>query len=144
MILAVNATRTFPAKYASLPEIGEFVEQGARSAGLDERQSYDVQLAVDEAVSNIIEHGYGEGRQGDIECSCRSLNGGLEIILKDESTFFDPAKAGAFVPGATLEELSDRGAGLFLIRKLMDEVEFSCRQPSGNVLKLVKLVKRRK
>lgn len=138
MIPAVTTTRTFPATYDSLPEIGEFIEQEARACGLDERQSYDVQLAVDEAVTNIIEHGYGEGQQGSIECCCRPSSGGLEVTLEDESAFFDPEEARAFEPGAPLEELSDRGAGLFLIRKLMDEVEFSRRQPSGNILKLVK------
>jgi serine/threonine-protein kinase RsbW len=134
----VKATRTFPAIYTSLPEIGEFVEQEARSAGLDERQSYDVQLAVDEAVTNIIEHGYGEGQKGSIECSCQPRSGGLEITLKDESDFFDPDEVRAFVPGKPLTELSDRGAGLYLIKRLMDEVKFTRRKPGGNTLRLLK------
>ena len=51
-------TSTFPGTFDSLSAIGEFVTRAAKAAGLDVRAVYEVAMAVDEACSNIIEHGY--------------------------------------------------------------------------------------
>ena len=56
-------TAKFPASYDSLKSIGELSTQAAKEAGFDDNAVYEVQLAVDEAATNIIEHAYGgEGR----------------------------------------------------------------------------------
>ena len=54
-------TKTFPAQFDYLDEIREFVGEKARSAGFNDKEVYSIQLATDEAASNIIEHAY-EGR----------------------------------------------------------------------------------
>lgn len=131
-------SRKFPGYYKSLAEIGEFIRIGAEQAGLDENAIYAVQLAVDEACSNIIEHAYGGEGEGEIECRYSSSESGLEIILRDSGKPFSPEKVKAFETDLPLRELGNRGAGVFLMRKLMDEVEFRFSKSGGTELKMKK------
>ncbi len=132
------ATETFPGRFESLAGIRKFVFQAASDAGFGEKEIYAVELAVDEACSNIIEHAYGGEGKGDIECTCNNLNGELEIILKDDGKPFDPDVVSQPDFSVALEEIKPRGAGLFLIRNMMDVVNFEFSQKDGNVLRMVK------
>jgi anti-sigma regulatory factor (Ser/Thr protein kinase) len=131
-------TRTFPGHFSSLSQIAHFVEKQAVAAGLDDNEVYAVQLAVDEACSNIIEHGYGGEGRGDITCSCATKGGGLEIVLIDHGRAFDPGAIPAPNVGAPLEELGSRGAGIFLMKKLMDRVDYVFDEQAGTRLTLFK------
>jgi len=131
-------TATFPARFDSLAAVGEFVTHAAEDAGLDARAVYAVQLAVEEAGANIIEHAYaGEGR-GDIECTCMVNSNGLTVILRDYGRPFDPMSVPEPDLCASLEDRKARGLGLYLIRQLMDKVRFEFTPDSGNVLTMVK------
>lgn len=131
-------TAKFPARFESLEKISQFVVQAARDAGFDESAVYAVELAVDEACSNIIEHAYGGADVGDIQCSYQIANNSLTIVLRDKGRPFDPNSVLEPNFGAPIEQLQPRGAGLFLMRKLMDEVRFEFAADSGNVLTMVK------
>lgn len=131
-------TLTLPGRFESLSAFGEFVAQAAEAAGLDERAVYGVQLAVDEACTNIIEHAYGGEDRGEIECTCRINDRGLTILLRDQGTSLDPTNVPEPDVHASLEERDSRGLGVYFIRQLMDEVHFECTPESGNVLTLVK------
>lgn len=136
--LNASQTRTFPGEFDSLAAIGEFVTLAAHDAGLDERAVYAVQMAVDEACSNIIEHAYGGEGRGSIECTCRVDAEGLTVILRDCGCFFDPTQVPDPNLEASLEERSGGGLGLYFMRRLMDEVHFESTPDSGNLLTLVK------
>lgn len=129
--------RTFPGRHDSLAALSEYVRESAVAAGLDENEVYAVQLAVDEAAANIIDHAYGGENVGDIECTCNVGASEIEVILKDQGKAFVPEGVADLEVGAPLEELRVRGAGLFLMNKLMDEVKFEFGE-DGNVLKMVK------
>ena len=81
----------FPGRFDSLVRIGEFIARAARSAGLDPTATYAVEMAVDEACTNIIEHGYGGEGRGDVECTCRIESDGLTVVLRDDGSPFDPS-----------------------------------------------------
>lgn len=131
-------TAEFPGRYDSLAEVSEFVRQAALSAGLDEAEVYAVQLAVDEAFTNIIDHAYrGEGI-GSVRCTCLKVEQGLEIVLHDEGDPFMPESVPPLDPTIPLMEVRSRGAGLHLIRALMDEVIFEFDSQTGNTLTLIK------
>jgi serine/threonine-protein kinase RsbW len=131
-------TRTFPAEYDSLAAIDQFVADAARCAGFDRCTVYQVQLAVDEACSNIIEHAYGGEGPGVIECSHRVEDGNLTVVLRDYGDPFDPESVPEPDIEADLEERTGGGLGLFFIRRIMDEVTFDFDSEVGNVLTLVK------
>lgn len=131
-------TAIFQAKFENLDPIREFVAQAAMDAGLNETGVYAVQLAADEACSNIIEHAYGEGNSGEIECTCSTDKENLVIIFRDYGCCFDPASIPEPVLSGTLSERQIGGLGLFLINHLMDEVNYESLGNAGNVLTLKK------
>jgi anti-sigma regulatory factor (Ser/Thr protein kinase) len=133
-----SQTTTFPGQFDSLAAIGEFITQAAEAAGLDDRAVYAVQLAVDEACSNIIEHAYGGEEEGDIEITYHINGNGLTVILRDQGCVFDPSDVSEPDRQCDLEERSVGGLGIFFMRQLMDEVHFECTLDSGNKLTMIK------
>ncbi len=115
---------TVPGRYDRLEQITEFVAQAARRAGLGERAVYHCKVAVDEACTNIIMHAYGGEGRGDIELTCQAIPGELTIILEDRGETFDPESIQAPNLSVQIEDLSEGGLGVHLIRQLMDQVDF--------------------
>jgi serine/threonine-protein kinase RsbW len=133
-----SKSTTFPGRAESLSAIGTFIAEAAQAAGFDEAMVYRIQLAVDEACSNIIEHAYGEGNQGEIECTCAIHETGLTITLRDSGAPFNPSHVPQPDLGASLEERNAGGLGLYLMYQIMDTVRFDFDE-SGNTLTLEKL-----
>ncbi|MGC9357520.1 MAG: ATP-binding protein [Anaerolineae bacterium] len=131
-------TRTFEACLESLNALNDFVTGAAHDAALDDAAIYAVQMAVEEAFSNIIQHAYGEECTQSIECTCRVDDVGLTIILQDEGRPFNPDSVPEPDLCAPIEERSVGGLGVYFIRQLMDEVYFDCRAGTTNVLTMVK------
>jgi len=119
-----EAVLTVKGVYSNLSKIGDFVERFAVQIGLDLRSIYAVQMAVDEACSNIIEHGYGGEGKGEIYLQCQQLEDGIKVIIQDRAKPFDPEAVPMPNVEAPLEERSEGGLGLFLMHRLMDEVRF--------------------
>lgn len=131
-------TRRFPASFDFLDQIREFVGLAARDSGLDDRAIYAVQMAVDEACSNIIEHAYAGRRGGEIEVICTLHPDDLTVVLRDQGRTFNPDEVPVPDLTAPLEEREIGGLGVYLIRELMDEVFFESVPGVGNVLTLIK------
>ena len=128
----------FAARFEYLDEIREFVGTIARAGGFSDKDVYNIQLATDEAASNIIEHAYENQPDGILDLSCGIRKDAITIILIDHGESFDPSD----VPPPDLKaDLSDRkigGLGLFLMRKLMDEVHYESRPDKSNILTMIK------
>jgi anti-sigma regulatory factor (Ser/Thr protein kinase) len=126
-----------------LTEIAAFVTQAARICGLNDDDVFHVEMAVDEACSNIIEHAYAD-QVGEIEVACRCPADGLfEVVLRDSGQPFDPEEVPEpKVSGEVdLDSLNEGGLGLYFMRKLMDEVRFESAPSRGNTLTMLKRVK---
>jgi anti-anti-sigma factor len=116
----------------------EFVAEQARAAGLDERSINHCYLAVDEACTNIVEHGYGA--QCDncvIDLFCRQDTDALTITIIDDSRAFDPLVRPDPDPNQPINERGVGGWGIFFIKKMMDKVTYSY-EGSRNHLVMVK------
>lgn len=134
------SVKTFPGRYESLTGISTFVKTEALPVRFSEFELYAVETAVDEACSNIIEHGYGGENRGSIECITHAGVDRIEVILKDHGKPFDPKKVNPPDLKCPLEERKNHGLGLFFIYQWMDEVHFS-RENDENILKMVKIKK---
>src|SRR5512141_2889604 len=134
-------TAIFPAKFDELDKIRGFAGQAARDAGMDDSQVYAVELAMDEACTNIIEHAYKGDDQGDIECTCETNNICLTLVIRDHGKPFDPSTVAEPDLDADIESRPLGGLGIYLIKQLMDEVRFEPLGEAGNVLTLVKRLK---
>lgn len=110
----------------------------ARQGGFSDKDVYNIQLATDEAASNMIEHSYENIPDGVIDLSCGMEGDLIRIILVDYGEPFDPSA----IPMPDLKaDLSDRkigGLGIFLMRKLMDEVHYEPKADKSNVLTMIK------
>jgi serine/threonine-protein kinase RsbW len=132
-----NRTLRIPAELKNLAEIREFVERAATELGVDEGIVDEMVLAVDEAATNIILHGYELGG-GMIEMEIRRDGDALQIALRDEGTPFDPTCFPAPDLHLPLEMRTPGGMGIHLMRLVVDEVNY-CTTPQGrNELTLVK------
>ncbi len=126
-------------RYEHLVELSQFVRRCARRAKFGRRAAYAVELAVEEAAANIIRHGYGGEDRGEIECRCAVVPHELTVTLRDWGAPFDPTQ----VPEPDfstmeLEDLPDSGAGVFLMRRMMDEVRYRREDEAVNCLVMVK------
>jgi serine phosphatase RsbU (regulator of sigma subunit)/putative methionine-R-sulfoxide reductase with GAF domain/anti-sigma regulatory factor (Ser/Thr protein kinase) len=131
-------TAIFSARFDQLDAIREFAAQAARDAGMDDSAIYAIELSMDEACTNIIEHAYEGQEGGEIECTCDSGDKLLTIILHDHGKSFDPSSIALPNLEAALDSRPVGGLGVFLMNKLMDEVHFESLGEAGNVLTMVK------
>jgi len=131
-------TRKYSSKLENLDQICDFAAECAREAGLDERQVYAVLLAVNEAATNIIEHGYRGATDGDLSITCKQVSAGLQVSLHDHAPPFEPEDVPVPVVDVPLEQLKPRGLGVYLIRKMMDVVQYQFDAVKGNTLTMLK------
>jgi serine/threonine-protein kinase RsbW len=131
-------SKTFAGQYTSLAAIADFIAQAAQAAGLNSKDTYAVKLAVDEACSNIIEHGYQEQEGTKIYCSYKILKDGLKITIQDWGKPFSPDEIPDPDFNVSLFDLGPRGAGLYFMKNLMDEIKWDFESGDGNILTMVK------
>ncbi len=96
---------------------------------------HDIQLAAHEVYTNIVRHAYSQQSQGRIEVTFILQTSPRRFIanFQDNGLSFNPAA----VPKPNLSQLQEGGFGLFIIRKLMDEVSY-CSNSGGNCWQLIK------
>lgn len=128
---------TVPGRYEEIKHVCQFVAGGAEQAGLDEADIFHVELACDEACTNVIEHAYGGENVGDIFISWQIRGDCFTITIHDNGRAFDPEEVAGPPP---LENLKAGGLGLHFMRTLMDDVRFTFDKQTGNTLVMVKKI----
>lgn len=113
---------SIPSDPARFRDVRGWLERIARAAGLDRRAAQETALAVNEVCANVHRHAYGGSRDGRIDLSAESdrTSGRLRLTVRDYGVPFDVEAVPA--PSA---EPQEGGYGVFLIRSLMDHVEFT-------------------
>ena len=129
--------RVFPAEVGRLGVVREFVEATVAGFGADESLVHDAALAADEAVCNIIVHGY-QRLGGEIELCIARAGSDLVIRIRDRAPAFDPTAYPAPDLAVSLEQRKPGGLGIYLIRQVMDEVTYRRIPEGGNELLLVR------
>lgn len=122
-----------------LAAIRDFIESSAAQFGADEDQVGELVLAVHEAASNIVIHGYRES-PGWISISITKEPGQLVIRLLDRSAPFDPNQVPPFDITLPLAERPYGGMGVHMMRSFSDEIRY-CTSPLGeNELTIIKRI----
>jgi|SRR5579875_2184747 len=115
-----------PASLESLGAVGRYVMSGATLAEIDRKRAYQLRLAVDEIVTNIIIHGYEEaGLQGDVELRMSVDDTSLRLVIEDTAIAFDPREVPE--PAGLDDPLEDRaigGLGVYLALRGADEFQY--------------------
>ncbi len=112
--------------------------QKLQKAGIDQDKLFSIKLALGEALANAVKHGNRFDPALTVTVSIERREDALQISVRDQGSGFD----SAVVPDPTHPEnlLKTSGRGIFLIRSIMDRVEFlDC----GRQVKMVKLLNHR-
>jgi serine/threonine-protein kinase RsbW len=125
------------AELENLAVMRNFVQKSATALGVDPAVISDVVLAADEAVTNVIVHGY-QGRQGTIEIKVEWEAMDVLVHVRDDAPPFDPTSVPSPDLTRPLEERSPGGLGIYLIRQYVDEVIHRITPQGGNELILKK------
>lgn len=134
--LRVEATRE------NLRTISYFIQGIAQRLQLSEDTLFDIELAVEEAATNIIVHAYNGMPPGNIDLHADLIGHSLRITLTDWGKPLDPSKVKPFDITAPIETRIKGGMGLHFIHNLMDGVERHTGSKLGepNTLTLVKTI----
>ena len=130
--------KTYPANYKSLATISQFIIEQAEAAGFSPKDVYAIQIAVDEACSNIIDHAYGGENLGEIIIKFNNLKNKIQIILIDKGKPFILEDVPEPDLTSPLETRKERGLGVFFMRNFMDSILFEFSMPEGNILTMEK------
>lgn len=105
--------------------ITQFIEELGLTLQLPSGITMSVNLAIEEAISNIIRHAYPLGKQSDIILRVNISPGLLTFLIIDDGLSFDPSQKTSTEETVPLEQRLTEGLGLFLIRRTMDEIEYN-------------------
>ena len=129
--LSVNASLD------NLQKVRRYIDQAGASLGVNEEAMGDLRLVVDEAVTNVIIHGYGD-LDGVVELHMEGEGDAVIIRIRDRAKTFDPSHVSTPQLDIALKDRPFGGMGIFLIRKMTDEAEFLPLPGGGNEIRLVK------
>ena len=127
---------TIPAKAEYITLVRLALSGLAQSRPLSDEVLGDLKLAVTEACSNSVRHGYGNGREGTVQVSYELLEDRLVVEVLDDGSGFDPNR-----PLGKGEGLSEGGLGIAIIKAVADEFEAGERpEGGGSRLRFVKFL----
>ncbi len=129
---------TIQSDFSNLATVADFITHAAADWEMDGRTTYNIQMAVDEAVTNVIEHAYRGQSDGSIQISCDVKGNEFIVEIQDFGTPFDPKKVAKPQVKGPLSERTVGGLGIYFMKKLMDRVEFSSGKKIGNRVRMVK------
>lgn len=120
--------------------VRELVIHTAKRLGFSDKDAGQIALAVDEALVNVIRHGYDRCCDGRIWLSISPRRGpggeveSLSIVIEDEARQVEPCN----IKGRSLDEIRPGGLGVHIIRQVMDDVCYAKREGSGMRLSMIK------
>jgi sigma-B regulation protein RsbU (phosphoserine phosphatase) len=126
-----------PNDIATIPQLNEFIDTVAEEVGLDMSLTMSLNLALEEAVVNVMDYAYPEGQRGDVDIEVTADQQWLTFVISDTGMAFDPTAKEDVDTTLSAEERPIGGLGIFLVRQLMDVIDYK-REGNKNVLTLRK------
>ena len=120
-----------------IPQLGDFVETVAKEMHLDYNLSLTLNLALEEAVTNVIMYAYPQGTDGLVDIEAILRPGILTFVISDSGTPFDPTSKPDVDITQGVEERPIGGLGIYLVRNIMDSVQYE-RSGGKNILTMTK------
>ncbi len=128
------------AKLENLSVISSFICEAMRQAGVDSAAIPRIQLAVDEACTNVALYAYPPEQPGIIRVSCGREGDDFVVTIEDAGKPFNPCEVPAPKLDPELDERAIGGLGIYLMRKVMDNLSYSYNTRTGNRLTMRKHV----
>lgn len=141
--MAKQISKTILSRTDHLLEVRDFVSEAARQFGFSEEDVANIVLAVDEACTNIIKHAYQYAPDKEILIAISRNDGAFEVRIKDNGRSFNPDSLKAPDLKRNLSHHRRGGLGVYLMKKLMDKVEYNFASGDSNEVSLVKYLSKK-
>ncbi len=129
--------KTYPAALDQLYSMLRFVREQSGLAGFSSSSISKIEMALEEVLVNIINHGYPEG-PGNIEIDCMPIKKqGIKIVIKDQGIDFNLLEMDDHYDPKDPTKNRIGGYGIFFIKQLVDGINY-IREDNSNILTLVK------
>lgn len=122
-----------------IPRLADFVQALGEENQLDAGLTMSLNLALEEAVTNVMLYAYPEGTEGSVEVDAWVQKGRLLFTITDRGVAFDPTMAPEADTSLSLEERPIGGLGILMVRNIMDGVSYE-RRDGKNRLTMIKNV----
>jgi sigma-B regulation protein RsbU (phosphoserine phosphatase) len=122
---------------AEIPQLSAFIDTFAEEAGIDFSLVMSLQLALEEAVVNVMEYAYPKGTVGKVLVTASVEGDDLEFVISDSGKAFDPTAKAEVNVDLGVEDRPIGGLGIHLVRNIMDSVAYE-RKNGKNILTLRK------
>jgi serine/threonine-protein kinase RsbW len=137
-------TLNVPSSTGNLAMIRDFVNSVGAQAGMSATEVGQLELAVDEACANVIEHAYGHDSTKEVSVRATIDGDTMEIDVIDTGQGFDPAAVEQLELEKLISERMTGGLGMRLMKTLMDEVHYAIIPGEKNELRMIKRLKKSK
>jgi serine/threonine-protein kinase RsbW len=131
-----------PSSTENLALIREFVGSTAQQAGLSAKEAAGLEMAVDEACANVIEHAYGHDVSKEVVVRVTLDDETLSIDIEDTGRGFDPGAVNQEELEQLISKRKTGGLGMRLMSKLMDEVRYEIEPGKKNALHMTKRLRK--
>lgn len=122
----------------NLKDLYSFMAAVSAALNLDEKTHFDIELASEEAITNIMSHAYQGDEEGRIFMRLTQMNGEIRLVIQDWGKPFDPEAIPDYDPHAPIERRIKGGMGMHFMRTLMDNVEYTFDGENGTTLTMTK------
>ena len=130
---------TLPNNIETIPQLNKFVDSVCEKVGFDMGTTMSMNLALEEAVVNVMNYAYPQGTQGTVDIEAVANDMRLKFIICDSGTPFDPTTKEEVDINLSADERPIGGLGIHLVRQIMDSVNYE-RLNNMNVLTLRKKI----
>lgn len=130
---------SIPSSLDYLKDVDDFVEGRLKKIGLPQSDLADVAISVTEVVTNAIVHGNKSDLEKRVLVTLEIKDPEIIVWVKDQGNGFDPGSVPSPVEKENL--LKKVGRGIFILKSLMDEVDFTFEPEGGTLVKIVKYYK---
>jgi anti-sigma regulatory factor (Ser/Thr protein kinase)/GNAT superfamily N-acetyltransferase len=114
------------------------IREAAQQIGFTGDDLYQIDLASEEAISNVMVHAFADQERENFELICERAPLGMKITIKEKGLPFDPRQIPDYCPSVDIDKMSASGMGVFLMKKFMNEVYFRNLGMEGKETQLVK------
>ncbi len=130
---------SLPNDIETIPELNAFIDSICEDSGVDMPTTMSLNLALEEAVVNVMTYAYPQGEQGSVDIQASVFKSHITFVISDSGTPFDPTHKDDVDTTLSAEDRPIGGLGIHLVRQIMDTVSYEYVN-GRNILTLHKLL----
>ena len=120
----LHRTLTLPNDIETIPQLNQFMDEVCEEVGFDMSTTMSLNLAMEEAVVNVMTYAYPEGTKGEVRIDAVANDRRAKFIISDRGVPFDPTAKAEADTTLSVEERPIGGLGIHLVRQIMDSVNY--------------------